>query len=106
MKHTESGALTGRQLLELLQTIPEAQLDLPVHFAHPSNDYWRTELAGEVSDIEPGYIAWSDYHEKFQVLDQEQVDKAELDARNAQEYRDDEPLVRNGQPILDALIIQ
>lgn len=106
MKHTESGALTGRQLLELLQTIPEEQLDLPIHFAHPANDYWKTELGVEVSDIVPGCIVWSSYHDKFQVLNEDDIHKAEQVARGEQEPGEELQLERNGQPIMDALIIR
>lgn len=38
----------------------------------PSHDHWRTMLAEPVDEVEKTMIGWSSYHDKFQIVDEEQ----------------------------------
>lgn len=110
MKHSESGALTGQQLLDMLLDMSEEDLALPVHFTYPAGDYWKTEIAAEVCKVEPGSISYSGYHQKFQTLDADKVHEAERVLERAladpdQEVEDDPTPEHDGQPILQVLLI-
>jgi hypothetical protein len=111
-KHTETSAITGQDLLNLLELMTPEMLAKPVVFAFPAHDHWRNTLAGEVSDVEFGSIAYSQYHSKFQVLSEDQLERAQdrrTDAMSDEEGLTDEqlaePLTYDNQPILDALVI-
>ena len=45
--------------------------DLPVYYGYPAHDYWKTEIAGDITEVEEDYAEWSEYHSKMQVSDQE-----------------------------------
>ena len=60
-------AITVQELRDMLQDFPD---DMPVVFAYPSGDYWRTEVANQVKEVEEGSIEYSNYHQKFQVSEE------------------------------------
>ena len=56
------GGMTAGLLIEMLQGMdPET----PVGFSYPSGDHWRTQVVGEVTQIEERAVEWSAYHEQF-----------------------------------------
>ena len=59
--------MTAHELAKLLL----AGEDLPVYYGYPSHDYWKTEIAGDITEAEEDYAEWSDYHSKMRVSDQE-----------------------------------
>lgn len=60
--------MTVKELIEALGTMDE---DAEVYFSHPSHDHWRTELASPVRDLSEAQLVWSDYHDEFEVNDNE-----------------------------------
>lgn len=58
--------MTVAELIEELQGYPG---DMKVVLAHPSHDYWNTELAGDIRHVEENYITYSDYHRKDKVTE-------------------------------------
>lgn len=107
----ESGAMTGQQLLDLLKQMDPEALAQPIHFAYPAGDYWKSEIAAEVHQVYEGNIYFSDYHTKFNTLDENKLDEAERKLREAiaegeePNLDDDGTVYYNGQPVLKALII-
>jgi len=59
-------ALTVRELIEHLQDLDQ---NLEVHFSYNYGDYWRTQVAAEVSSVETGHVEHSDYHRMDKVVD-------------------------------------
>lgn len=55
---------TVADLKKALEDYPD---DMRVRFVYPSGDYWRTELARQVKDLEEGMISHSDYHNMDRV---------------------------------------
>ena len=64
--------LTKGELIPALQAMPESD-DTPVVFAHPSHDYWGTMLAGEIQMVNAGYIKHSEYHNKDQMVHEDDI---------------------------------
>jgi hypothetical protein len=50
-----------------------------VFFAHPSHDYWRTELASEVRHLEEQRVKYSAYHSTMQTVDEDEDTEAKQD---------------------------
>lgn len=58
--------MTVKELIERLQ---QEDPSMPVHFSHPSGDYWRTQLAPCVTSVDIGYVKHDDYHNKPVIAD-------------------------------------
>ena len=43
--------------------------------AFPSGDYWGRVLAKEVSEVSTEQVAWSDYHNSYKLVDEEDIEK-------------------------------
>ena len=63
--------MTKRDLIQLLERFDD---DLPVHFAFPSGDYWRTIKTAEVDDAEQKVLHYSPYHNSY-VVPRDQEDR-------------------------------
>ena len=65
------------ELIEVLQSMPQ---DAEVHFSYNYGDHWRTQVAPEVSSVEPGFVVNSDYHRMPKVVeadwDDEEMEEA------------------------------
>jgi len=61
--------MTIKELKEKLEDYSE---DTEVFFAHPSGDYWDTELATPVDDTEQAMINYSEYHRQYQTNSKEE----------------------------------
>ncbi len=55
-------AWTVKQLREQLEN---EEANTEVYFAHPSRDFWRTELASPVVKMEVEPVVYSDYHSQY-----------------------------------------
>lgn len=53
----------------LVEQVALGNGDLPVMLRYTASDYWRTPVAVEVDDVEAGKVVYSDYHDKFKVID-------------------------------------
>lgn len=62
---------------ELKQELSFFKDDQEVFFAYPSGDYWGTTLAGKVEDVEERLIAFSEYHRKHKLVDEDYEDRHE-----------------------------
>ncbi len=69
-------SLTVAELIEYLEQFPK---ESKVMFSHPSHDYWKTELAGNINTADEQRIKWSDYHSKWQI-DNDEEDEVGPDA--------------------------
>lgn len=54
---------------ELIEELQEFDPEMPVHFAYPSGDYWKTTLTKPVSVVEIGTVEWSDYHRENRLIE-------------------------------------
>ena len=46
-----------------------------IYLAFPSGDYWGRVLAKEVSEVSTEQVAWSDYHNSYKLVDEEDIEK-------------------------------
>jgi len=60
--------MTAGEIRAQLSDFPD---DKPVMFAYPSGDHWRTVLVGEIESVEPAFVAYTEYHQQFKLLDDE-----------------------------------
>jgi hypothetical protein len=70
---------------ELIETLQDFDPNMKVKFAYNFGDYWRTEVAREVNDVEYGETRFSDYHRMHKVVqntDDEDMDDVEMDDEN------------------------
>lgn len=63
--------MNGMTVRELIEQLSKMNPDAQVHYSYTSSDYWRTELAPGVFEVEVGYIRFSDYHAKPKVVDED-----------------------------------
>jgi len=73
--------MTVKELIEELKLRDPKQ---PVYFAHPSHDFWRSELASEVETMDEERIKFSDYHSQMTTFKRDDRD-------NDGDIRDEEP---------------
>lgn len=67
------------QVKDLINLLKDFNPDLEVHFAYPSNDYWRTELAPAVHSVGDGIVKHTDYHRMDQLMDEDEMHEDEGD---------------------------
>ena len=69
--------MTVQELIEQLGYMnPEAE----VHFQYNYGDHWRTQVAPKVRDVEPGFVAYSEYHRMPKVWEPDYDDEDDTDA--------------------------
>ena len=63
--------MTVNELIAHLQELQDefGMGDWDVHFQYTASDYWRTQVAPEVTEVEPGAVKHSDYHEMPKVTE-------------------------------------
>jgi hypothetical protein len=75
-------ALSAHELAQMLLAGP----DLPVHFQYNYGDYWRTQVAPGVDEVNEGEVKYSDYHQLDKVVEydseRDERDVSEQDTRN------------------------
>ena len=59
-------------LIEELKCMPQ---DAEVHFEYGYGDYWRTTVAPKVSQVEMGFVKYSDYHQMPKVVEPDYDDE-------------------------------
>jgi hypothetical protein len=65
---SKPNSITVRELIEQLENFdPETQ----VLFAYNYGDYWRTEVAEEIREVEMISVEYSDYHQMQKIVDDE-----------------------------------
>ena len=57
---------------ELIEYLQEQDQTLEVKFSYPSGDYWRTQLAKDIEEVETGLVEYSDYHRLDKVVDNDE----------------------------------
>jgi hypothetical protein len=56
---------------ELMATLEDFDPNMEVKFAYNFGDYWGTEVASNVTEIDEGQVRYSDYHRMDKVVDDE-----------------------------------
>jgi hypothetical protein len=66
--------VTVKELIAQLERLDE---NSEVYFAHPSHDYWKTELASEVNEVTEAPLKHSGYHDQMATVDEEDREDGE-----------------------------
>ena len=56
---------------ELIESLEGFDPNMEVKFAYNYGDYWGTEVASDVRDVDEGMVKYSDYHRMDKVVDDE-----------------------------------
>jgi hypothetical protein len=56
---------------ELKELLDQFDGEMEVKFAYNSGDYWRTQVAKNITDVEECGVSWTDYH---------RMDKVDMDS--------------------------
>jgi hypothetical protein len=56
---------------ELIESLEDFDPNMEVKFAYNFGDYWGTEVASNVTEIDEGQVRYSDYHRMDKVVDDE-----------------------------------
>ena len=56
---------------ELIESLEGFDPNMEVKFAYNYGDYWKTEVASNVRDVDEGMVKYSDYHRMDKVVDDE-----------------------------------
>ena len=54
---------------ELIQSLEGFDPNMEVKFAYNYGDYWGTEVASRIGDVDEGQVRYSDYHRMDKVTD-------------------------------------
>lgn len=65
-----------KELIAALETMPP---ELEVMFTYNSGDYWRTQIASSINQLDTGYVVWSRYHDMHKVIDLDDDDEDDED---------------------------
>lgn len=60
---------------ELIAQLSCLDDDDDICLAFPSGDYWGNVLAKEISDVSEEKVTWSDYHNSYKMVDEEDEEK-------------------------------
>lgn len=63
--------MTVAELIEELQSFDD---DMEVQFAYNYGDYWRTTVCKDITDIDTGYVEYSEYHRMNKLIDADEED--------------------------------
>ena len=72
-----------KELIEQLRSYPE---DMEVKFAYNYGDYWKTEVAADVSNVSNSDVTYSEYHRMDRVVD-EYRDDEDMDEDEREDFR-------------------
>jgi hypothetical protein len=59
---------------ELKEYLEQFDGDMEVKFSYNFGDYWKTQVAEDISDVEEGYVKYSDYHRMDKIDEDEDED--------------------------------
>jgi len=65
-----------KELIAALKKVPQ---DVEVLFTYNSGDYWRTQVAASINQLDTGYVVWSQYHDMHKVIDLDDNDEDDED---------------------------
>jgi len=54
---------------ELMESLEGFDPNMEVKFAYNYGDYWATEVASRIGDVDEGQVRYSDYHRMDKVTD-------------------------------------
>ena len=54
---------------ELIESLQDFDPNMEVKFAYNFGDYWGTEVASNITEIDEGQVRYSDYHRMDKVTD-------------------------------------
>jgi hypothetical protein len=57
---------------ELIEYLEEQDQTLEVKFSYNSGDYWRTQIAKDIEEVETGLVEYSDYHRMDKVVNNDE----------------------------------
>ena len=57
---------------ELIKSLEDFDPNMEVKFAYNFGDYWRTQVANNLSDVDEGMVKYSSYHRMDKVVDDEE----------------------------------
>ncbi len=60
-----------RELIEQLESMPQ---DAEVHFSYNYGDYWCTQVAPEVTNVDQFFVKHSEYHNMDRLVDEPEGD--------------------------------
>lgn len=63
---------------DVIRCLSNCNPDAEVHISYAAGDYWRTQLAPQVSDVDEGQVVRSDYHGSFKLIEDDERER-ELD---------------------------
>lgn len=76
MDFVKSKTMTVQELIENLEYFKEEYgAGTEVMFSYTASDYWRTELAQNISDVDLKAVAFSSYHRTDKIVDLEDYDE-------------------------------
>lgn len=77
-----NNTLTVDELIEILQDLKDDHGgDIKVVFSYNYGDYWRTQVASGVEEVDTGYVEYSDYHNMPKVVN---IDSEDIDVEKTQ----------------------
>jgi hypothetical protein len=56
---------------ELIESLGRMNPEAEVHFSYNYGDYWRTEVAPKISQVDEGLVAYSEYHRMDRIVEEE-----------------------------------
>ena len=59
---------------ELMESLEGFDPNMEVKFAYNFGDYWKTEVANNIRDVDEGTVKYSSYHRMDKVVDDEEDD--------------------------------
>jgi hypothetical protein len=54
---------------ELIEELSNYDSNMEVKFAYNSGDYWKTEVADDITEVQEGNVVYSSYHQTDKVID-------------------------------------
>lgn len=52
---------------ELISILSLMDQNMEVKVSYPSNDYWKTDLASDVNNVNEVEVVYSDYHNSYKI---------------------------------------
>jgi hypothetical protein len=60
---------------DLIEQLGYMDPEMEVHFSYNYGDHWRTQVAPQVSSVEPGFVVHSEYHRMPKVVEPDYDDE-------------------------------
>ncbi len=61
---------------ELIEELSNYNSNMEVKFAYNYGDYWRTDVADDITEVQEGNVVYSSYHQTDKVID---IDEEQYD---------------------------